>query len=648
MAKPRSRLSLSAVEAGGARVLPVGAVVAFTTDADGRIQSWNREAQALFGYSSEDLRERSWGILIAAEPGDASPSDAQAGSSTAVVRRFRRRDGREFVARHASIPLTTAEGNVGYAQVIITGSASDGSATADSGSGDTVAISPSTRHAELRYSEEARVRLLRRLVVAQEEERRRIARDLHDHLGQQLTALRLKLESVQNAAADVPSARAPLVQAADLLTQIDRDIDFLSWELRPAALDEFGLTAVLDNYVKEWSRYSQVPARFHADRVAEIHVPPEIESTLYRIVQEALNNVARHARARAVSVVLEKRGGTMSLVIEDDGVGFDASTISNTMIGLVSMRERAAVVGGTLDIEPTAGGGTTVFARVPLALTDHGANDRSEPQSHLGDNTAEDLSAAHALGRTAELQRAVAARDDFIATVAHELRNPIAPLLFQIRMVNDKMEQMERAGQPVSGEWAGSQLRRIENRVHRLLETLDRLLDVSRLSSGRVDLECDSVDLSEIISDVLVSFEAELAVARCEVRLTIPSPVIGWWDRMRLDQIGRNLVSNAIRFGAGHPIHVTVEENDGEARLIVQDHGIGIPAHKQQVIFERFERGPETTRSGGFGVGLWVVRNLCLAMGGSISVESSVGTGSTFVVTLPQHRYAEQRRGENE
>ena len=97
----------------------------------------------------------------------------------------------------------------------------------------------------------------------------------------------------------------------------------------------------------------------------------------------------------------------------------------------------------------------------------------------------------------------MAARDEFIATVAHELRNPIAPLMFQVRLSIDRAEQMDRAGEPVSADWARAQLRRIEQRLHRLLETLDRLLDVSRLSSGRIDLEPDNVDLVESVRDVL-------------------------------------------------------------------------------------------------------------------------------------------------
>ena len=220
--------------------------------------------------------------------------------------------------------------------------------------------------------------------------------------------------------------------------------------------------------------------------------------------------------------------------------------------------------------------------------------------------------------------------------------------MFQIRLSIDKAEQMERSGEAIPAEWTRGQLRRIEHRLHRLLETLDRLLDVSRLSSGRIDLEFETVDLAEVVRDVVGSFEAELAVARCELRVTTPAAVMGWWDRLRLDQICRNLVSNAIRFGAGHPIHVTVEADDADATLIVRDYGVGIPRQKQDVIFERFERGPENSRSGGFGIGLWVVRNVCAAMGGSVSVKSAVGAGSTFAVSLPRRPDRDQRREEGE
>jgi hypothetical protein len=180
-----------------------------------------------------------------------------------------------------------------------------------------------------------------------------------------------------------------------------------------------------------------------------------------------------------------------------DGVGFEPSTASTKMIGVLGMRERAAVVGGALDIEPTSGGGTTVLARVPLYLTHtipHGDSVTPSDAAGLGGRTSSS-ELRRLSSRTEELQHGVAARDEFIATGAHELRNPIARLMFQVRLSIDKTDQMDRAGKAVSAEWVRAQLRRVEQRLHRLLETLDRLLDVSRLSSGRIDPELDNVNL---------------------------------------------------------------------------------------------------------------------------------------------------------
>ena len=111
----------------------------------------------------------------------------------------------------------------------------------------------------------------------------------------------------------------------------------------------------------------------------------------------------------------------------------------------------------------------------------------------------------------------MAARDEFVATVAHELRNPVAPLMFQLRLAIDKSEQIASTGEPLPAEWVQSQLRRIEQRLHRLLETLDRLLDVSRLSTGRIDLQPESMNLGLTVREVIGTFEAELAVARCKL-----------------------------------------------------------------------------------------------------------------------------------
>ncbi len=244
-------------------------------------------------------------------------------------------------------------------------------------------------------AEEDRLRLLARLGQAQETERGRISRELHDQLGQELTALKLGLRMVKKAGPFAAPVQQCLSQLENLADSVMRDIHRLAWELRPAALDDFGLELALQRYVNEWSEYSGVAASFHSQGFGAQgtagptrRLAPPIETTLYRVAQEALTNVLQHARARCVSVVLsrvssvecggarggsegargEGRGDYVSLIVEDDGQGFDpdgALQIENGKLGLLGMRERVILWGGKLEIESTPGRGTTVFVRIP-------------------------------------------------------------------------------------------------------------------------------------------------------------------------------------------------------------------------------------------------------------------------------------------
>jgi signal transduction histidine kinase len=224
---------------------------------------------------------------------------------------------------------------------------------------------------ERRAAEEHAHNLVGQLVTAQEDERRRISRDLHDQLGQQLTALRLKLAAMREECGQDEAARSRIEEVQALAERLDSEVDFLAWELRPTALDDLGLAAALVNFVKEWSSHYHVPAEAHITGFgsAELRLAPEAETCLYRITQEALNNVYKHAQAARVSVILERRGPEAVLVIEDDGVGFDAAEASGWEggrgLGLVGMRERAALLGGSVEFESEPGSGTTIFARVP-------------------------------------------------------------------------------------------------------------------------------------------------------------------------------------------------------------------------------------------------------------------------------------------
>lgn len=228
----------------------------------------------------------------------------------------------------------------------------------------------------LQASEARRGTLLRRLVAAQEEERARIARELHDQLGQDLAALALGLASLQRRAPVAgeagDAAWAADVQALQELTQqLADEVHGVAWKLRPALLDDLGLHDALANLVETWTRRSGVPVDLYCD-LGGRRLPREIETTLYRLVQEALTNAAKHAGARSVNVVLQLRPDLVRLAIEDDGRGFDAEDavergLAQGRLGLVGMRERVEQAGGSLEIESAPGKGTAILAHIPLA-----------------------------------------------------------------------------------------------------------------------------------------------------------------------------------------------------------------------------------------------------------------------------------------
>jgi signal transduction histidine kinase len=213
-------------------------------------------------------------------------------------------------------------------------------------------------------------RLLQRLEMLQDEERRRIARELHDSLGQQLTAVSLSLgalqEKLQGRAANEDVARVRYgLEAAD------RELDRLVFELRPSALEHGGLGEGIASYVSSWSAWTCQPMDLLLRGLQGREVPVHVELAVFRVVQEALNNVAKHARSRNVSLSVERFKDRLVASIEDDGVGFDAAQALDLEAGrvnwgLVGMRERIEATGGSFEIESRPGEGTTLLLRVPL------------------------------------------------------------------------------------------------------------------------------------------------------------------------------------------------------------------------------------------------------------------------------------------
>jgi signal transduction histidine kinase len=162
------------------------------------------------------------------------------------------------------------------------------------------------------------------------------------------------------------------------------------------------------------------------------------------------------------------------------------------------------------------------------------------------------------------------------------------------------------------------------------------MLDVSRIGDGRLPLEYQEVDLVVVVRDMVNRLAKSAAEVGSAVEITAATPLVGRWDRMRVEQVVTNLLSNAIKYGGGKPIALAVDGDDRHARVVVKDRGIGIlPAHQRR-IFDRFERAVPLNNYAGFGLGLWICRRIVDALGGEISVESSPGEGSTFTVVLPR------------
>jgi signal transduction histidine kinase len=229
-------------------------------------------------------------------------------------------------------------------------------------------------------AEQARQLLLRQLVTAQDEERRRISRELHDQMGQDLTVLMLGLKALRDAAPGDSSLHERVEPLQLLATRIGREVRTLALQLRPSALDELGLVATLANDVEQWSARALIAVDFHTTGLDSQRLPSAIETALYRLAQEALTNILKHAQATTVSLIIERRVDAVHMIVEDNGLGFDVAAVRDRAhiehrLGLVGMDERVAQLGGVLTLESAPGSGTAVFIRIPLPADAEGATD---------------------------------------------------------------------------------------------------------------------------------------------------------------------------------------------------------------------------------------------------------------------------------
>jgi signal transduction histidine kinase/CheY-like chemotaxis protein len=255
-----------------------------------------------------------------------------------------------------------------------------------------------------------------------------------------------------------------------------------------------------------------------------------------------------------------------------------------------------------------------------------------------------DLGVAQELGRRAaqaienailyrESREAIRIRDEFLSIASHELRTPLTPLALQSDALVDLV------GKHVSDERVRAQIQRrlatLGRQVERMTRLVGNLLDVSRLRSGRLELQLEDCDLSDLARDITARFEEDLSRAGRHIRCDVDGAVRGRWDRARLDQVLTNLIANAVRYGGEKPISVTLRKAPDHATLTVSDQGPGIPDGELGRIFESFERGQQSRAHGGLGLGLFIARRIVEAHGGNIAVSSEAGKGADFTVTLP-------------
>ena len=366
-----------------------------TIDAKGKIVSWNPAAENMFGYSVQEIIGQPLSTIFTAEDRAAGRDQlemrtAEREGKSADERWHVRKDGSRLYMSGVMVPIKDKSGT-GFAKIARDLTKEHNANTELGRAKEELEVRVGERteqlaaaNSQLRQeigeharAEQQRLDLVLRIVGTQEEERRRISRELHDQLGQFLTALRLRLEKLQRQPNNATESEDghQLHSLLEVTTQLEKEIDFLAWELRPSMLDDLGLTQTLESYVREWSEHSGVAATFHTQGLDGRRLSWLLETNLYRIAQEALNNVAKHSGATNVEVLLEHRGNDIMLIVEDNGRGFTPATevdSTNREIGLVGIRERIALMDGTIEIESADGKGTSIFARVPVQFREPG------------------------------------------------------------------------------------------------------------------------------------------------------------------------------------------------------------------------------------------------------------------------------------
>ncbi|EZP33573.1 hybrid sensor histidine kinase/response regulator [Pseudomonas sp. RIT288] len=232
-----------------------------------------------------------------------------------------------------------------------------------------------------------------------------------------------------------------------------------------------------------------------------------------------------------------------------------------------------------------------------------------------------------------ELEQAVRMRDDFMSIVAHEVRTPLNGLILETQL--RKMHLARDNAAAFTLDKMHAMVDRDERQIKSLIRLIEDMLDVSRIRTGKLSIRPNRFDLSQLVANLLQNFAQQIEAAETEVSFTAPEPVEGHWDEFRIEQVVSNLLTNALRYGGRSPIQVRVYRAGDEARVEVQDRGIGISEENQKRIFQQFERVSAKTVVAGLGLGLFISEQIVAAHGGSIVVESQINEGALFRVCLP-------------
>jgi PAS domain S-box-containing protein len=233
----------------------------------------------------------------------------------------------------------------------------------------------------------------------------------------------------------------------------------------------------------------------------------------------------------------------------------------------------------------------------------------------------------------AELRAAIATRDEFLSIASHELRTPLTALDLQL---DGLQRAFERGPAPTERERLARKVTMAVRQADRLGSLIDGLLNVTRIASGNFRLEPEGFDLVGLVHEVAQRFDEEAERIGSAVSVHVPDHVLGWWDRSRIDQALTNLLSNALKYGAGRPIEVTLVDRGERVELSVRDQGIGIAPEDRERVLRRFERAVSSSHYGGLGLGLYIVDEIARAHGGSIQIDSQHGRGATFTLSLPR------------